>query len=113
MTRRDISPVNPDSKPSEQLAPELNQDKTKTEKIFRIKTTVPTLHARYSYVAAKSAAEARRIHEDGLSVDDRPDQEWVYEECLMAEIDAITDEPVEVTDPRDLEYARKLIAEEG
>ena len=114
MNGQDISASNPESKPSEQVTSGSKQDKSKTKKIFRIETTVPIFHERNFYIAAESAAEALRKHEDGFSADEPFDLEELVEQCLIPEKDdEITDEPVQVTDPHELDYARRLITGRG
>ena len=104
MNAQDAISAEQGSKPSKQVA--LGADK-----IFRITTTIEVLHERYSYVAARSVAEARGKHEHGLSVQD-PNEGDLERELLFADGDGTDDEPVEITDRQDLEYARELIAEQ-
>jgi hypothetical protein len=112
MNGQEISAINPDSKRNGEVTSGSNQDNSKTEKIFRITTTLLIFHERLSYVAAESAAEAMEKHEDGFSTDEPPDWDVFEEECFMAKDDATTGKPFQVTDPDELEYARRLINEQ-
>ena len=118
MNSQDVISAEQGSKPSKQVASDNGGRRKKpekshnSEKVFRITTTIEVLHERYYYVAARSVAEARRKHKDGLSAQDPYEGDFEHELFLAdTESDGTDDEPVEITDPEDLEDARQLIAE--